>query len=145
MDVQCRCRRLARQFAQTMDKLLLELVGEVVLGTEEHDTALADFDNGWCWVFKATGRWVGERRENLLVIARSRRRVSASGAFRRSSTMLAVGNSRPITGVTSSESNLSKEPLCFKGCGYAEFPFDLEPPLRIGMLSAMEPILSRTR
>lgn len=44
VDVQCRCRGLAGQLAQSLDELFLELVGEIVLCAEEDDASLADLE-----------------------------------------------------------------------------------------------------
>lgn len=44
VDVQARGCGLARQLAQTVNELLLKVVGQVVLSTEEDDTALGDCD-----------------------------------------------------------------------------------------------------
>jgi hypothetical protein len=79
-----------------------------VLGAEEDDTAAGD-----CEDF-LVGDQEGGRKE-LLVMASSRRSSSTLEALRRSSTMFRVGNSRPIIGVTSSKSNLSRMPLGFSG------------------------------
>ena len=55
------------------------------------------------------------RTKRILVIARSLN-ISASVEFNKSSTILAFGNSRPITGVRSSDSNLSfSNPFCLSG------------------------------
>ena len=43
MDMQFRCLRLAGELAQTLHKLLLEVVGDVVLFAEEDYTALRDY------------------------------------------------------------------------------------------------------
>ena len=44
VNVQARCgRALARDLTKSQDQLLLEVVGEVILGTEENDTPLRDF------------------------------------------------------------------------------------------------------
>ena len=51
---------------------------------------------------------------NLLIRARSRSRSSELGA-RRKSFKLALGNSRPITGVTSNDSKASRVPLYLIG------------------------------
>lgn len=40
VDMQARCGRSSSQLAKSEDKFLLEVVGEVVLGTEENDTTL---------------------------------------------------------------------------------------------------------
>jgi hypothetical protein len=42
VDVQARGRGLARQLAETVDQLLLQVIGQVVLGTEEDDTTLGN-------------------------------------------------------------------------------------------------------
>ncbi len=42
VDVQTRGGGLARQLAQTVDELLLQVVGHIVLGAEEDDTTLGD-------------------------------------------------------------------------------------------------------
>ena len=42
VDVQARGSRLARQLAQTINELFLQVVGQVVLGAEEDDTTLGD-------------------------------------------------------------------------------------------------------
>jgi len=44
VDVQGRRRRLASQLPETVDQLLLEVVGQVVLFAEEDDVALRDCD-----------------------------------------------------------------------------------------------------
>lgn len=55
VNVQGRCAGAARQLAQAQDELLLEVVGEVVLGAEEDDAALRDWRGGGgnkrvsCW------------------------------------------------------------------------------------------------
>lgn len=64
------------------------------------------------------GDTVGVRLGEVLVMARSRTSSSELGAFRRSSTMLTVGYSRPMIGVVSSNANSSKAPLGFSGAGY---------------------------
>lgn len=46
VDVQARGRRLARQLAEAVDELLLQVVGQVVLGAEEDDAALGDCEWG---------------------------------------------------------------------------------------------------
>jgi len=45
VDVQARGRRLARELAEALDELLLQLVGDAVLGAEEDDAALGDFSS----------------------------------------------------------------------------------------------------
>lgn len=42
------------------------------------------------------------------------------GEFKMSSTMLTLGNSRPMTGVVSSNANPSRVPVFFSGAGYAD-------------------------
>ena len=44
VDVEARGGRAARQLAEAQDELLLELGGEAVLGAEEDDAALGDWD-----------------------------------------------------------------------------------------------------
>ncbi len=43
VDVQTRGSGLSGQFAQTIDKLFLQVVGQVVLGAEEDDATLGDW------------------------------------------------------------------------------------------------------
>lgn len=42
VDVQPRSRGLARQLAESVNKLLLQVIGQVVLGAEEDNSALGD-------------------------------------------------------------------------------------------------------
>lgn len=42
MDVETRCRRSSRKLPKPFNELLLQLVGEVVLGPEEDNTPLGD-------------------------------------------------------------------------------------------------------
>jgi len=42
VDVEARGRRAARELAEAEDELLLQVVGQVVLGAEEDDPALGD-------------------------------------------------------------------------------------------------------
>jgi hypothetical protein len=100
----------SRELSKTVNELLLELIGEFVLGTEEDDTAFGD----WGCQLLFYGKSVGAVMESLLLIARSRISSSALGALSHS-TRSTLGNSVPMTGVTSSCSNLSKEPEDFSG------------------------------
>lgn len=107
VDVEARGRRPSGELSEPQNQLLLELVGQVVLGTEENDTAL-----GYYWL--SVGVMSTEDREmfrGLLVMAKSLMSSSALGALSHS-TSLAVGNSRPMTGVTSKDSYASSTPDC---------------------------------
>lgn len=127
VDVERRRLGTPGQLAEAQDELLLEVVGEVVLGTEEDDAALRDcaavgkkeFFNVSDWVFfsflflracYSEGAW----KLCLLVIARSLSSSSELGALSHS-TRLALGNSRPMTGVESKDSYASRTPVVFRG------------------------------
>jgi hypothetical protein len=94
MDVQSRSWWFLRELAETIYKLLLQIVGEIVLRAEEDNTAARDFT----LVSSVSTR----ETRYILVMASSRRSSSEFWALMRSSTTLSVGNSRPMIGVTSS-------------------------------------------
>lgn len=43
MDVQAGCGGFTGEFAEALDELFLEVIGDVVLGTEENYTSLRDW------------------------------------------------------------------------------------------------------
>ena len=49
MDVQCRVRWFATEFAETLGKHFLEVVGEVVLCSEKYNAALRDYCMSVSW------------------------------------------------------------------------------------------------
>lgn len=97
VDVQRGAGRTTRQLSKPEDELLLEIIREVVLGAEEDDAALGDCSNRFRMASPSPRFSKGG---NPLVMARSRISSSESGASSHS-TRLAVGNSRPMAGVTS--------------------------------------------
>lgn len=92
MNVEGGILGFAGELAEAVVELLLEVIGEVVLGAEEDDAALGD------WGDVRQGEEDG-KVDDILVIARSRSNSSAFGAFNKSSTMLMSWNSVPMTWV----------------------------------------------
>lgn len=110
VDVKPGGLRAPCQLSEAQDQFLLEVIGESVLSAEEDHATLRDY------------RFVVNDLENslmdkcdLLVIARSLRSSSEFSASSQS-TRLAFGNSRPMTGVTSKESNGFRAPDNLSGC-----------------------------
>lgn len=112
MNVQTGRLRSSSQLAESEDQFLLQIVGEVILCSEEDDSPLRDFEPG---LVLGTGyqgaMWASW---DVLVTARSRRSSSELGALSHS-TRFAFGNSRPMMGVTSKDSKLSRLPLARMG------------------------------
>lgn len=114
----------ARELAEPQDQLLLEIVGQLVLGPEKDDASLGDwrrrrkvsFCVSYFPPFFSSGLFflVMNGVLDSLVMAKSRRSSSELGASSHS-TSFAVGNSRPMTGVTSKDSYELSTPVCLKG------------------------------
>jgi hypothetical protein len=109
--MQGRVRWFPAQFTKALDKRFLDIVGEVVLCSEKHDTALGDY--------MAVSLLGGRRRlRHVLVIARSRIKSSEFSALMISFTRFTSMYSRPMTGVVSSYLKRSRAPDDDKGFGY---------------------------
>jgi hypothetical protein len=98
-----------------LDELLLQLVGEIVLGSEEDDSAFSDCPKvvsfrGFFFFFLFLPFKI-----DVLVIPRSRMSASVLGALRISSKIFTSGYSRPIEGVESSKANFLRAPESFRG------------------------------
>lgn len=115
VDMKARSRRPSSQLTKSQDQLLLQLVGEGILGPEEGNPTLGDCRVS-VDVLRAMPCWQRcvFRGDDILVMARSRRRSSALGALSQS-TRFALGNSRPMTGVTSKDSWASRAPESMSG------------------------------
>lgn len=111
MNMQSRGSWLAAQLAEAVIELFLKVVREIRLSAEEDDATLGNYTSLESMYELRKGPTA------VLVMARSRSRSSALSALNRSSTILTLMNSRPITGVVSSYENPSRAPDNFRGSG----------------------------
>jgi hypothetical protein len=107
VDVKSRGLGLAGKLSKSVNQCLLDVVGQIVLCSEEHDATFRD-----CSTVSFLPH--GIRDFYLLLIAKSLVKSSAFGELIHS-TRFAVGYSVPITGVTSTDSNPSRVPDDFNG------------------------------
>lgn len=114
------CRWLSSQFTEALHQFLLFSISEPILLAEENDSSLRNYHKKPSATAYGNNRLLRRFLEFYEPrIARSRRRSSAFGALIQSAS-LAVGNSVPMMGVTSSLSYWSMAPVRRSGAFHVE-------------------------